>query len=132
MIIISGRIVAGLGAASRTLKFQMPFFIQAHRELEKCLPRTINVILDSQIEIIPAFVVGPITWHERERPELFGFRSIVFELPELSLQTDAWLYLPYNSPHRTNPFHVEVLAPELQLADTRACRIQIGNGKVIA
>jgi hypothetical protein len=134
VIIIPGRIVSGLGAASKTITMQMPHFVQSHPELGKCLQRTINVVLQCQLEIIsPSFLIGPIKWHPNGPAELFGFRSIIFELPEHRLQTDAWLYMPYLSPHRANPFHVEVLAPELQIEGINGCAIHIeGGGKFVA
>jgi hypothetical protein len=133
MLTIPGKIVRGLGAASQTLIFQMPHFVESHPELEKCALRTINVILECQLEIIsPSFVIGPIQWHPNARPEMFGFRSILLEFDQPQLVSDAWLYLPYNSPHRTNPFHAEILAPELRLDDAATCKIRITAGKVFA
>jgi len=133
MLTIPGKIVRGLGAASQTLRFQMPHFVEAHPELAKCSVRTINVILECQLEIIsPSFVIGPIQWHPNERPEMFGFRSIVLELSQSQVESDAWIYLPYNSPHRTNPFYAEILAPELRLNNATACKIRITAGKVLA
>ena len=91
------------------------------------------MILECQLEVIsPSFVIGPIHWHPRERPEMFSFRSIVFELNQPKVESDAWIYLPYNSPHRTNPFYAEILAPELQLDDATACKIRLNAGKVFA
>lgn len=131
MVAIPGKIVRGLGAASQTLQLQMPHFVKAHPELGKCLPRTINVILECQLEVLsPSFLIGPIQWNTGA-PEMFGFRSVVFELVQPQLTSDAWLYLPYSSPHRLNPFYAEILAPELQLSDTTACKIHITAGKVV-
>ena len=131
MVVIPGEIVRGLGAASQTLKLQMPYFVKVHPDLGKCSPRTINVILECQLEIIsPSFVIGPIQWLPSAL-ELFGFRSIVFEFSQPRLKSEAWLYLPYSSPHRLNPFYAEILAPELRL-DSPACRIHISAGKVFA
>ncbi len=132
MLTIPGRIVRGLGAASETLKLQMPHFVQVHPELGKCSQRTINIILECQLELIsPTFVIGPIRWHPNAF-EMFGFQSIIFEVAEPKLETDAWLYLPYNSPHRLNPFYAEVLAPELQLSGATTCKIHMSARKVIA
>lgn len=132
MVVIPGKIVHGLGAASQTLKLQMPHFTKIHPELGKCSLRTINVILECQVEIVsPSFVIGPIQWHPSAL-ELFGFRSIVFELSQPRLESEAWLYLPYSSPHRLNPFYAEILAPELRLGDSAACNIQINADKVLA
>ena len=131
MVVIQGKIVRGLGAASQTLKLQMPHFVKAHPELGKCEPRTINVILECQLEVIsPSFLIGPIQWNPGA-PELFGFRSVVFELVHPQSTSDAWLYLPYSSPHRINPYYAEILAPELQLGGATACKVQIAAGKVI-
>ena len=132
MLTIPGKIVSGLGVASQTLKLQMPHFVSAHPELGKCLERTINVILECQLEIIsPTFVIGPIRWHPSAF-EMFGFLPIVFELIEPKIETEAWIYLPYSSPHRVNPFYAEVLAPGLQLGGAPACKIHMNAKKVTA
>jgi len=110
----------------------MHHFVQVHPELGKCSQRTINVILECQLELIsPAFVIGPIRWHPNAF-EMFGFQSIIFEVADPKQKTEAWIYLPYGSPHRLNPFYAEVLAPELQLSDTTTCSIHISASKVIA
>lgn len=76
MLTIPGRIVRGLGAASQTLRFQLPHFVQSHPELAMCSLRTINVILECQLEVIsPSFVIGPIQWHPSGHSEMFAFRS---------------------------------------------------------
>jgi hypothetical protein len=110
----------------------MPHFINVHPELGKCLQRTINVVLECQLEIVsPTFTIGPIRWHP-DALEMFGFQPIVFQLDEPKLETDAWIYIPYGSPHRLNPFYAEVLAPLVELGDRTACKIQLIARKVIA
>jgi hypothetical protein len=133
MLAIPGTIVRGFGGASTALKSQMPHFVKVHPELEICSLRTINVVLECQLEIIsPTFLIGPIQWQPQTLREMFGFKSIEFEFGNPIAKTHAWIYLPYNSPHRLNPFYAEILAPELQLNNSPACKIHISAGKVIA
>jgi hypothetical protein len=62
---------------------------------------------------------------------MLGFRSIILELDQMHFERDACLYLPSNSPHRTSPFYAEVLAPELRLSDTMACKAHMTARKVL-
>jgi hypothetical protein len=52
MIIIRGKIVKGMGAASSTVKHQMPHFLKVCPELRVCRIATINVILECQLDVI--------------------------------------------------------------------------------
>jgi hypothetical protein len=133
MVTITGRIVHGMGVATETIRKQMPHFLKVCRELAECKHATINVILDCQLDMIPDFTVGPIVWEENGRPELFGFLRVMFEIVAPKSETDAWVYIPYNSAHRLNPFHAEILAPPLLLVgQTVECMVHLKGKRIIA
>jgi hypothetical protein len=133
MVTIPGKIVRGMGAATETIRKQMPHFLKVCEELAECKHGTINVIFDCQLDVIPDFTVGPIVWEENGRPELFGFLRVMFEIVEPKSETKAWVYIPYNSAHRLNPFHAEILAPPLLLVgQTIECRVHLKGKRVIA
>jgi hypothetical protein len=133
MVTITGKIVRGMRMATVTVAKQMPHFLKVCEELAECKPATINVILDCQLDVIPDFTVGPIVWEENGRPELFGFLRIKFEIMEQKSETKAWVYIPYNSAHRLNPFHAEILAPPLFLVGQNIeCRVHLKGNRVIA
>jgi|SRR5580658_5963183 hypothetical protein len=134
MVTIGAKIVRGLGAASRTLQLQMPEFLKVCPELEKCSLRTINVILECHLEVLSTHhLVGPVDWTGSGRAgELFGLRKVRFETCDGRL-TDAWIYIPYGSPHRLNPFYAEILAPPIDLGSTPDCKIHLSGAlKVLA
>jgi hypothetical protein len=116
MLTIDGMIVSGLGVASRTLKLQLPKITQIYPDLNGLHEATINVILDAQLEVVkPDIVTDPLKWHPdaRTRPVMFGFLTVRFEVPAAGVLVDAWIYIPYDSPHRKNPYYAEVLTQEL-------------------
>jgi hypothetical protein len=133
MVTIPGKIVRGLGAASQTIRLQMPHLVRVCPELQACKIATINVILECQLEVAsPDFLVGPIDWTGSGGPgELFGLLKIRFELVDPKVETDAWLYIPYGSPHRLNPYYAEILAPTLQRGDCLVCKIHLNAAKLI-
>jgi hypothetical protein len=116
MVTINGKIVQGLGEASRTLTFQIPQIATVFPEIADCFVGSINVILDAQLEpLSPDFVTHPIKWCSNGPPEMFGFLRIEFEVPRAYIFTKAWIYIPYGSPHRLNPYYAEVITPKPQL-----------------
>jgi hypothetical protein len=133
MVIVPGKIVKGLGAASQTVRLQLPYLLKTCPALETCYCGTINVILECQMEVVtPDFLIGPIDWTGSGRAgELFGLLKIRFELVDSRSETGAWLYLPYGSPHRLNPYHAEILAPLLQIQKSSACRLHLTAAKLI-
>jgi hypothetical protein len=131
MITIPGKIVPGMRAATRTVEAQMPHFLKVCPELESCRRATINVILDCQLDIIaPDFVIGPVVWSADLHRELFGLLKIRLEVDEPRAETDAWIYIPYGSPHRLNPYHAEILAPPLSIQGS-TCKIHLKAAKVL-
>ena len=123
MVTISGRHVRGFGAANQTLRAQMQHLMKSCPELAGCFHGTINVILDCQLDVVaPDHVIGPIDWSGDGVGELFGLRNILFELSG-EQPANAWLYIPYRSAHRLNPFHVEIIAPEMKLQPGASCKV---------
>ncbi len=129
MLIIDGNIVRGLGAATHTLALQLPEIGKTFPEIAECSVGTINVVLDAQLDVIsPDFVTHPIKWHPKAASEMFGFLSVLFEVPKADITpTKVWIYIPYGSPHRVNPYYTEIIVPEpkLDLQNQVACKIHI-------
>ncbi len=126
MLTIDGKIVSGLSAASTTVAMQLPLIQQVYPDVAQCHPGTINVILDAQLEVVsPDFVTDPIKWHQNGLPEMFGFLKIRFEVAAANINRDAWVYIPYGSPHRKNPYYVEILAQKLPLQGQTDCKVHI-------
>ncbi len=85
------------------------------------------MILDCQLEVVsPDHVVGPIDWTGSGNGELFGLRKIRLEIPDAQ-SVDAWIYIPYGSPHRLNPFYAEIIAPRIDLRDASICKIHFAD-----
>ncbi|MDP3042569.1 MAG: hypothetical protein Q8N62_07635 [Candidatus Omnitrophota bacterium] len=126
MIIIEGRIVTGMGCARYNLKFQMPFFIEVFPEIKDCYLGSINVELGKPLKIFnPDFETNSIKWSPDDKnfEEKFSFTRIKFEIEEQLV--DAWIYGPHKSPHRVNPFYIEIIAPEIKLGNNKLCRIHL-------
>jgi hypothetical protein len=134
VVTIPGRIVKGLGAAVNTVRLQMPHFLKVCPELGKCHLGTMNVILECQLEVVaPDFLVGPIDWTQGGGPgEMFGLSKVRFELVEPRTETEAWLYIPYGSPHRLNPYYAEILAPRLTIGTSLECKVHLTASKITA
>ena len=126
MFIVEGKIIDGYGAASPNIKWQMPLLISAFPEIKDCYRGSINLELAKPIKIItPDFTSKPIKWFpdRNDIEEEFSFTRIKFE--NNSSLTAAWIYDPHNSPHRRDPFHLEIIAPLIQLRRDKVCRIHI-------
>ncbi len=133
MVTLDGNIINGLGAATRTISMQMPHLEKQIPDLRGWHQATINVVLDGQLEVTSLdFATTPIVWQSGARPEMFGFKKITFENNGTSY--DGVLYIAYNSPHRSNPYYVEVmLQSKVTIVGTK-CKIHFGKfqTKVIA
>jgi hypothetical protein len=131
MVEIHGQIIDGLGLASRFLKKQLPLICREFPELKKCHFGSINIRLDTPLRIErPDFVTRKINWGEQK--EIFHFTRIELELlPPLPARVGArpshaaWIYGPQNSPHRTDPFVIEVIAGKINLHGRLPCRIRL-------
>jgi CTP-dependent riboflavin kinase len=131
MVIIEGKIVKGYGAARQNLEWQMPYFIKTFPEIKDCYLGSINLELLRPLKILtPDFTTDPIKWHPGypNLEERFGFTRIKLETvnsADNSSIVAAWIYDPHNSPHRPDPFYVEIIAPEISLDDIKLCKIHL-------
>jgi len=126
MLIIRGRVTEGLGAATQTLKLQMPFFAKHFPEVKNCHPATINLDLERPIHIWnPDHTTPRIPW-AGPPGERFSFLRIRLESPLDSALRQSWLYLPHGSPHYHRLVEVEVLAERIDnLQFGMLCQIHI-------
>jgi hypothetical protein len=76
----------------------------------------------------PDIETQPIEWTEGF-VEKFGFLRVLFEtIPtQTSMPLDALIYIPYRSPHYSNPFYKEILAPKVSLSGIEYCNIIINK-----
>jgi hypothetical protein len=112
-IALSGRIVAGLGAAANVIQLQMPLLRDFLPDIESCKIGTINIQLDHALDIrIPDIVTPPLRWEATSNcGERFGFTSVKLEL--FAKLHEAWIYGAEFSSHRFNYTVVELLAPPI-------------------
>src|SRR6266702_629996 len=120
---IEAAITQGLGWASGrsfadstlgTVVLQKPFIRPYFPEIMGCHDGTINLLLDSPLQVrLPDVVTPPLDWNSVEFPdgEKFGFTEVEFELSGVSHR--AWLYTPEYSPHRFNSRIAEVMTEKL-------------------
>ena len=131
MASIEGEIQKGAGEANLTLKLQLPELMKFFPELKDCFPATINVRLKEPLKSLsPDFTIEPIKWLPETRAEEFSFTRVKFEFVSegKSDSTDAWIYEAEFSPHKTDPFYTEIVAPYLGLDSSTACRIHLDRG----
>lgn len=132
VISVDGVVVEGLHAASGfTIAAQMPCFEKEIPGIKASYHGTINLYLERQLRIdnpdreILCVCAGP--------GEMFGFLEITIEFPIRSEPRQAWIYIPHDSPHRNNRFHVEVLSVEIKgIAYGSRCRINLPRGNAQA
>lgn len=134
MLSIEGIVVEGLRAASEfTIAAQMPCFEKEIPELKGSHHGTINLRLDSQLRIDnPDREIGCI-WRARQGDvwEVFGFLEITIEFPIGGEPRRAWIYIPHDSPHRSNHFQVEIISRQIEgIGYDSRCRINLPRGNV--
>jgi hypothetical protein len=122
MSILEGKIISGVGAASRTVAEQLPVFERQYDELRGAHPATINVDVGQPIDLKIDFRTL------RFGTGCFEFIRIMFEYPEQT-STKAWIYQPYGFHFgvRNLKSHLEVLvSKKLEGVEIGApCRIHI-------
>ncbi len=124
MVQIGGKIVRGYGWATKYLKLQIPVIAREFPEIEICHRGSINVLLDRPLRIEhPDHITRRINW--KIMKEVFHFTRIEFQLAGRPTWHRAWIYGPQNSPHRVNPFYIEVICPKIALGRSRRCHIRI-------
>jgi hypothetical protein len=127
---IDGEIVPGLGGAHAALGLQIVHLTSRFPALVGIHPGTINIQLDQPLRILNPDFESPII-HAAGAPvgEKFGFLEITFESPLGGAPRTAWIYMPHNSPHFHNVFHIEVVTNFISDGTATAkgtrCRIHI-------
>ncbi|MBL4835020.1 MAG: glycosyltransferase family 9 protein [Pseudomonas sp.] len=124
---LDAQIVAGLGVARRTLARQLPLISEHFPEIARCHQGTINVTLDQPLLLTkPDHRTAPLAWTPSGRTtEVFDLLRVELELGASPARVPAWLYVAHGSPHRDTPSVHELIAPPLDLADIRRCRLHI-------
>jgi hypothetical protein len=130
---VDGMVVQGLGAASGfTIAAQMPCFEKEIPELKGSHHGTMNLRLDSALRIHnPDREIGCF-WRaaQGEVWEVFGFLEITIEFPISGEPRRAWIYIPYDSPHRNNHFQIEIIWRKIHgLGYGSRCRINLPRGR---
>lgn len=123
---IEGEIIQGMGAAAGAVEKQLPELQKYEPLLASCHPGTLNVMLNQPLFVRKwDIVTDPIHWYVRDpnHCERFGLLSVVFLHQDTV--TNAWIFDPHNSPHRLNPFLVEILAPKLDAQIGDRCNLDI-------
>ena len=126
MFTINGTIICnGYGRASSALKIQIPLISKIVPEIQSMHPGTINVQLENPLSVARFDEeVKDLEW----RPgyiESFGIVRAEF-LPEgkkFKSPVPCLLYFPSTSPHRLNPFMVEVITEKLDLELVSKCSL---------
>lgn len=125
---IKGELRKGYNVARYTLRRQMPFLTEYLPELESCHPGTLNIQLATPLLILAPDIRTPrIKWAPDFPRESFQFTKIGLEVLS-SGQTrviPAWIYASSLSPHRGDPFSIEVVAPYLALDGSETFVIDI-------
>jgi hypothetical protein len=113
-IIIDGTVVEGLGAATKTVASQLPHLIKAYPELSVCRPGTVNLRIPQALLVeTPDFSCGPFVYGDGS-VETFHFLRVNIKTQAGNFWQRAWVYIPEKSPHRINPFHVELIGGQLE------------------
>ncbi len=123
---IKGTVVRGIGAATLTLKLQMPYFAKIVPEIKDCHLASINLEMEQGLRIFnPDFTTPPIPW-AGEPGERFSFLKVGFAYPVGSPHRRAWIYIPHGSPHYYNPFCIEIITEFIRgLSYGAVCQVQI-------
>jgi hypothetical protein len=133
MIAIQGTRTKGLGDATRNLAKQLPLIVEQFPEVADCHRGSINLRLDTPLRIEkPDFITHKINWGDQR--EVFHLTRIKI-IPSLqsavaNASYPAWIYGPQNSPHRTNPFLVEIISQRLDIDGVTRFALQIERDDV--
>jgi hypothetical protein len=129
-IFIDGTVVRGFQVARETLEKQIPLVAAEFPEIQYCYRGSINLKLECGLRIDhPDHRTRPIDWGD-PTPEVFGFLRVSIQFPCDGPAFRAWIYVPYNSPHLSDPSHVEIIAEQISGIEYGAlCRLQIPTGR---
>jgi len=132
-VVLDGKIVSGVGAASRELLWQLPILAQYYEELRNAHPATINVDVSNPIDLkidFKSYFIG--NWPYLFRVE---FVRVQFEFP-LGTIPDAksWIYQPYGyhwgELNRKSLVEILVSKHLDGIALGRRCRIHVLNNNL--
>jgi len=128
----NAKIVSGLGAASSTLKRQLPLIRKQFNFIQNCWPGTINLRLSEPVNLLNVdFETTPIAWTPSGKTtESFGFIEIALVFPGRLKRVQGWLYLASNSPHRHDNHTFEVITQKLNLEGVSDCQIYIRSSAI--
>ena len=137
---IEATIIHGLGIASGraygnraagTIPLQKPFLQRYLPEIADCHDGTINLLLDTPLEVrLPDVVTPPFKWRpsEPEFDERFGFTEINFFYGDTVQR--AWIYIAEKSDHYLKTGVVEILTNFVTgIEYGRRCAIEVGRAK---
>ena len=118
-VLLSGRIVSGLGSASVNVPMQMPFFKTYEPRLTNCHPATLNVLLDAPLVVVRWDIdTGKVNWKRKpHRGERFSFLEIAFFYNDA--RYEGWIYYARNSPHCGNLFNAELMLPWIPITGSK-------------
>ena len=117
MIQIKGVIVKGMGGANISIRMQKPIFkSKGLLNVDNIFDGTLNVKLSQhRFEIIKFdHMFQKVKWHPTEFPEDFGFIKIEnINHRKISYHFPGYIYIPGNSPHRSNYRQFEVISQKI-------------------
>jgi ADP-heptose:LPS heptosyltransferase len=129
-LIVEGRLVSGLGAASGTLTRQLPMIGAEFPDVSACFRGTLNVALTRPLWVTrPDHRTAPLAWTPSGRTrEVFDLLRVELVLVESGRRFAAWLYVAHGSPHRRTPELHELIAQEIDLNGETRCALTIRAG----
>lgn len=132
VIVVEGRIVNGLGAASGTLARQLPLIGAGFPDVLACFRGTLNVALKRPLWVTrPDHRTAPLAWTPSGKThEVFDLLRVELELVESGRRFEAWLYVAHGSPHRHTPEIHELIAQKIDLNGETRCVLTIRSGCV--
>ncbi len=124
MIELKGIKSSGFGAASHTLGKQLELIRNLYPEISDCYSGTLNIHLDSDFIIVnPDYRTGEIQWAPGCLSEIFDFLKVELFIPRLNRSYIAWIYVAYNSPHRSRLNFHEVICEKINDLHDNECLI---------
>jgi hypothetical protein len=126
MIVVDGTVITGLAGqgASLTVPQQWPTVVRFIPAIQNCEQRTINVQLKHPLLIQNPDLTLSVPWGGGL--EAISFVEIEFECPTGQPPRQAWIYIPHNSPHRSNSFFAEIVTSKVDnLKPFAECRLYL-------
>ena len=119
---IPGHIWKGFGGATNAIELQKPEVRKYFPQIDECRSGTINVHLQTPLDVrIPDIVTPPIAW-QPGAGERFAITKV--ELEVLQQHHEAWIYVAEFSPHRFN-YKMVIARPISGLSPGLPCIVHI-------